>query len=158
MDLLKHLLFYVVMIALIWGAVVLSKRYLSRVQVQPDFNEIAVPDADHYPSYRLKPFEVHGIEPGSAVSYYLPDGSHGSGYSFGWIWAVPGDTVAVADGAILVNGKPLKDFHNLNHCDCPAFPVPVDHCLVLTSVHQTDFLAHGLMPLAAIKGEVVGFP
>ncbi len=156
MDMLKQLAFYAALIALIWGMVLISQRFLVRVQVQPDFNEISIPDAEHYPSYRLSAFSFAQAEHGKAVCYRLP--TDDKPFSFGWIAGLPGDTVAISHGQLEINGKPSAAFTNIPHADCPPMPVPADHLLVLNSTHGTDSLAHGMMPSSSINGFVVNFP
>jgi hypothetical protein len=161
MALLKQLLTYVALILVVLGAVLLINHLLSRAQVSADYVEIDVPDVEHYPTYAVHPKRISQMIQGDVVCYRLPRDpeGHGNGNGFGWVAAIPGDTVAISKGVLLVNGEAWKR--------CPALPgapdsapvaVPLEHLYVVTTTHLTDSIARGPIPSAVIQGQVENFP
>ncbi len=118
MDTIKNLIIYAVLIVLLWAAVVVIRRYAVRVQVPADYVEVQIPDVEHYPTYALSRIPFSAYSHGDAVAYRTPENSQ-HGTAFGWVLALPGDTVSISDGTLSVNGKPDSRFTNLGRPDLP---------------------------------------
>ncbi len=160
MDLLKQLLVYVVLIVAIWLAATFLLPLLSRASMAPDYSEIDVPDVEHYKTYSLEQnVPVRQLSQGQAVCYRLTKGESTNGNGFGYVAAIPGDTVEIVGGQLLVNGSPYKRSGPLaSHPDEGRLVVPENHVYVVTTAHSTDSVARGPMPAAALRGRIAEFP
>lgn len=160
MELLKQILTYVVVIALLWAALTWIPRLTSRVRLGSDYVEITVPNIEEYPSYSLEaglPFDALAI--GDAVCYRTVDAEGGASEAYGFIAARPGDTVAIAAGELLVNGKPDKRCGALSgRPDAGPLVIPAQHLYVVTTMHQTDSVARGPLAAADVRGRLKEFP
>jgi hypothetical protein len=157
MDTIKNLIIYAVLIVLLWVAVVVIRRYAVRVQVPADYIEVQIPDVEHYPTYALSHLPFSAYSHGDAVAYRTPENSQ-HGTAFGWVLALPGDTVSISDGTLSVNGKPDIRFTSLGRPDLPPLPIPANFAFVVTSAHLTDSLVRGPLPAVAILGRLENFP
>ena len=161
MILIKQILSYLILLAVILGVVAGVQHLLSRVTVSSDYTEIEVPDVDRSPSYALKPEPLGAMQVGEAVAYSLPQDrtGQGNGNGFAWIAGVPGDVISITKGVLLVNNVPDSHCQPLpTRADCPPFPVPLGHLFVVTTTHGTDSLARGPLPQSLILGVVESFP
>jgi signal peptidase I len=161
MDLAKQLITYVVMIALLWAGLHYLP-YLSRANVSSEYIDITVPDVDKYPSYALDPFvTINHLAHDDVVMFRKTGGTDAPGNFFGWVVALPGETVRVKDNQLLVNDQPVRKDAALRisyRPDAGPILVPAGTVWVATSLHMTDSLAIGPVPAAAIKGKVANFP
>jgi hypothetical protein len=162
MDFAKMLGSYLVMIALLWAGLHYLP-YLARANVSSDYMDINVPDVDKYPSYSLDPMVTIGqLAHDDVVMYRKTAGSDAPGNLFGWVLALPGETVAIRDGHLLVNDQPVSKIADLRgggfQPDCGPILIPVGTVWLSTTMHRTDSMVMGPIPAAAIRGRVAKFP
>ena len=160
MELLKQLITYAVLAAIICAGVIWIPRLTSRVQVPPDYQEITVPDVEHYPSYSYRALDsVSGLHPGDAVAYRVSTSEGSLGNAFGWVAAVPGDEVRFIKGKVVVNGKEVSVSGPLGERpDLGPLVIPENHVYVVTTMHTTDSVVRGPLPLSALRGRLESFP
>jgi hypothetical protein len=158
MDLLKQLLVYVFVIAVLYAGIALMPR-LSRVQMPFDYTEIDIPHVEDYKSYSLdKRATVAMLRQGDAVCYQVSRGESAASNGFGWVVGVPGDRVQFSKGEVLVNEKATKLSGPVHLPDAGPIVVPENHVYVVTNLHQTDSVARGPLPADALRGRVGDFP
>ncbi|MDA3960164.1 MAG: S26 family signal peptidase [Planctomycetota bacterium] len=75
--------------------------------------------------------------------------------AFGYVAALPGETLRISDGTLAVNDKPFTDTDiPQNMGDVPALTIPRDHVYVLSERHQFDSTAYGPIPGRFLLGRV----
>jgi hypothetical protein len=160
MELLKQLLTYAVLVVILGAALVYIPKLTSRVQVPPDYSEVTVPDVEHYPSYSYQVLDsVSALHQGEAVCYRVANAEGAAnGNGFGWVAGLPGDEVRLVGGKLMVNGKPSSTSGSYDHPDLGPLLVPDGHVFVVTTLHSTDSLVRGPMPLSSLRGRLESFP
>jgi hypothetical protein len=161
MELLKQLLTYAILVLIVGAGLVYIPKLTSRVQVPPDYVEIAVPDVEHYPSYSFQPLDsVSALNRGDAVCYRIPNSDGGAyGNGFGWVAGMPGDEVRIAAGKVTVNGTPSSASGAVNGSpDMGPLVVPEGHVFVVSTMHMTDSVMRGPLPLSVLRGRLESFP
>jgi hypothetical protein len=125
--------------------------YLNRVQVPGDYDD--VPGLEGFKGYWLEPppYRV-----GDLLAYRVGDGPEAVG--FGRIVALEGDTVSVADNALVVSGKPVDGGagvgNNLRVKDVAPVVVPAGHYYVLSKGHARDSVVRGMIGPDVLLGKV----
>ncbi len=71
---------------------------------------------------------------------------------------MPGESVEIREGAVLINGRPMRERYvvNLAHGDYPATDVPAGRYFVLgdNRDHSSDSRAWGTVPAGLVEGKV----
>lgn len=160
MELVKQLLTYAILVAIVAAGFIYIPKITSRVQVPPDYSEITVPEVEHYPSYSCTPLKsVAELTSGDAVAYRVPNNEGTYGNGFGWVAGKPGDEIRIAGGQVLVNNRPFSSSGPLHSvADLGPLTVPENHVFVVTTLHTTDSIVRGPIPLSALRGRLEGFP
>ena len=155
MDFLKQLLGYALLVAIFWGTVVLVKK-ISRVQVPNGYADIN--GLTEYTSYRLdETVTLRQYRTGDPVCYRMGNDSDRA-VTFAWIAGLPGDEVAIAQGILTVNGKPVGRGSETQSPNAGPLRVPANHVYVVSDNHQQDSVAAGPIPLAALRGRLGSLP
>jgi len=78
---------------------------------------------------------------------------------FGFVVALPGDTVAVKGRTLLVNGQKVTVVGDLTFTwdEREAVVCPAHHVYVLTDLNKTDSTAVGPIPSSAMRGQIVSW-
>lgn len=155
MDFLKQLIGYALLVALFWGTVVGVKK-LSRVQAPTGYTDIN--GLAEYTSYRIdETVTLRQYRGGDPVCYRLGSDADRA-VTFGWIAGLPGDEIAIKQGAVLVNGKPAGRGSDTRQPDAGPLRVPSNHVFVLSDNHMQDSLAVGPIPAVALRGRMGSLP
>jgi hypothetical protein len=159
MDVLKQLLTYAVILALIWAGLTYLPR-LARVQLSVDYTDIDVPGVEEYKSYAIdRAVSVPNLRVGDVVCYRVNQGEDAQSNGFGYVVGLPGDSIRVERGIVQVNGTASKFSGTTNLPNSGPLMIPMNHVYVVTSNHMTDSLAKGPLPAAALRGRLTGdFP
>lgn len=155
MNDLRQAMMYVVLVLMFWG-VVLAIKSFSRVQVPSGYSDVA--HLNEFTSYRVdQTVTLSAWHPGDAACWRLGADADRA-VNFGWIAALPGDQIQVRDGHLEVNGHlcPLGDAIALP--DCGPVRIPDRHFYVVSDRHQNDSVAHGPLPISALRGRLGAFP
>ncbi|MBA2480901.1 MAG: hypothetical protein H0V44_09575, partial [Planctomycetes bacterium] len=102
--------------------------------------------------------KISQLQIGDAVCYRVAVGESAQSNGFGFVAALPGDTVSLAKGMLQVNGAPSKYSGPTNLADSGPLMVPQNHVYVVTSTHLTDSVVKGPLPAAALRGRIAEFP
>jgi hypothetical protein len=155
MDVVKHYLTYVVLIALFYATVVTVPK-CSRERVPPDYTDIE--GIEPYHSYRVdESVPLRALAVGDGICYRIGE-DRDQGRCFGWIAALPGDQVGLVDGEVVVNGKSFPRAAKVQVPNAAPITVPDNHFYVVTSNHQTDSVALGPLPAISYRGRIGDLP
>ncbi|MBA3708032.1 MAG: hypothetical protein H0W83_04315 [Planctomycetes bacterium] len=158
MDVLKQLLTYAFLLALVWAGITYLPR-LSRVQLSVDYSEINVPGVEEYKSYSLdRAATIPMLRHGDAVCYRIAKGDDAMANGFGYVAGVPGDLVQITKGKVVVNGEVNRFSGDTLLAEVGPLIIPENHVYVVTTHHNTDSVARGPLPAAALRGRVGDFP
>jgi hypothetical protein len=159
MDVLKQLLTYAVILALIWAGLTYLPK-LARAQMSVDYRDIDVPGVEEYKSYAIdRAVSIPNLRVGDVVCYRAGQGEDAQSNGFGYVAGLPGDSIRVEKGTVQVNGTASKFSGPTNLPDAGPLMVPVNHVYVITSNHVTDSLVKGPLSAAALRGRLTGdFP
>jgi hypothetical protein len=154
MEFIRQIVLYVILVAVFWGGVALMKS-LSRVQVPGGYTDVE--DLSEFSSYRVdQTVAFSAWRPGDAACWRL--GEDERAVNLGWIAALPGSSVEVRDGRLLVDGKPCAHGDGVTLPDCGPIQVPSRHLFVVSDRHERDSLAHGPLPASALRGRLGSLP
>ena len=155
MDFLKQLVAYSILIALIWGGIVVV-RMLSRAHVPSGYSDIN--GLMEFTSYRVdRNVTINQFKAGDAICYRISDQEDGQ-TTFAWVAGLPGDAITVSKGQVLINGKPCDHGEKSLLPDCGPIQVPAKHLYVISDRHERDSLARGPIPAIAINGRLGALP
>ncbi len=155
MDVLRQALWYLVLVVAFWGGV-LAMKSLSRVQVPAGYAD--VDQLDEFASYRVdQTVTLEAWRPGDAACWRLGADAERA-VNFGWIAALPGDAVQLREGHLVVNGQVCAHGNAILLPDCGPVRIPDRHVFVISDRHQGDSLAHGPLPLSALRGRLGSLP
>ena len=155
MDVLRQAILYLVLVAAFWGGV-LAMKSLSRVQVPSGYAD--VDKLSEFTSYRMdQTVTMAAWRSGDAACWRLgPDEERA--VNFGWVAALPGDQVQVRDGHLQVNGQAFPQGELILLPDCGPLRVPDRHLFLISDHHQGDSIAHGPLPISAMRGRLGSLP
>ena len=155
MGVLRQATTYVILILLFWG-VVLAIKAFSRVQVPSGYSDIA--NVNEFTSYRVDQTVTLSAWRPSDVACWRLGADADRAVNFGWIAALPGDQIQVHDGHLEVNGHVCPHGDVIALPDCGPVRIPDGHFYVVSDRHQNDSVAHGPLPISALRGRVGTFP
>ena len=155
MGVLRQAMTYVILILLFWG-VVLAIKAFSRVQVPSGYSDIA--NLNEFTSYRVDQTVTLSAWRPSDVACWRLGADADRAVNFGWIAALPGDQIQVHDGHLEVNGHVCPHGEVIALPDCGPVRIPDGHLYVVSDRHQNDSVAHGPLPISALRGRVGTFP
>ena len=155
MGVLRQAMTYVILILLFWG-VVLAIKAFSRVQVPTGYSDIA--NVNEFTSYRVDQTVTLSAWRPSDVACWRLGADADQAVNFGWIAALPGDQIQVHDGHLEVNGHVCPHGDVIALPDCGPVRIPDGHFYVVSDRHQNDSVAHGPLPISALRGRVGTFP
>jgi hypothetical protein len=155
MGVLRQAMTYVILILLFWG-VVLAIKAFSRVQVPSGYSDIA--NVNEFTSYRVDQTVTLSAWRPSDVACWRLGADSDRAVNFGWIAALPGDQIQVHDGHLEVNGHVCPHGDVIALPDCGPVRIPGGHFYVVSDRHQNDSVAHGPLPISALRGRVGTFP
>jgi type IV secretory pathway protease TraF len=155
MEVLRQAILYVILVAAFWGGV-LAMKSLSRVQVPLGYTD--VDNLAEFTSYRVDGTVAFSAwRAGDAACWRLgPDEARA--VNFGWVLALPGDSVAIRGGTVEVNGQPVQRGHAVRLPDCGPVRVPDNHLFVISDHHHGDSIAFGPLPASALRGRLGSLP
>ena len=155
MGILRQAMTYVILILVFWGAVLAIKSF-SRVQVPLGYSDVA--NINEFTSYRVdQTVAFTAWRHGDAACWRLGADADRA-INFGWIAALPGDQIQVRDGHIEVNGQLCPHGDVLQLPDCGPVQIPDRHFYVISDLHQNDSIAHGPLPISALRGRLEALP
>jgi hypothetical protein len=155
MGVLRQAMTYIILILLFWG-VVLAIKAFSRVQVPSGYSDIA--NVNEFTSYRVDQTVTLSAWRPSDVACWRLGADADRAVNFGWIAALPGDQIQVHDGHLEVNGHVCPHGDVIALPDCGPVRIPDGHFYVVSDRHQNDSVAHGPLPISALRGRVGTFP
>ena len=155
MGVLRQAMTYIILILLFWG-VVLAIKAFSRVQVPSGYSDIA--NVNEFTSYRVDQTVTLSAWRPSDVACWRLGADADRAVNFGWIAALPGDQIQVHDGHLEVNGHVCPHGDVIALPDCGPVRIPDGHFYVVSDRHQNDSVAHGPLPISALRGRVGPFP
>ena len=121
MDFLKQLVAYSILIALIWGGIVVV-RMMSRAHVPSGYSDIN--GLMEFTSYRVdRNVTINQFKAGDAICYRISDQEDGQ-TTFAWVAGLPGDAITVSKGQVLINGKPCDHGEKSLLPDCGPIQKP----------------------------------
>jgi hypothetical protein len=152
MDIIKYWVGYGLLIAALWAAI----TYIPRFQrATPEYGYQDIAGLERYASGKVVDAErLTRLKVGDAVCF-----STGSKKEFqvlfGWVAAMPGQVVALQNQKVIVDGKPTATPHDaMSVPDLPGSVVPRGHVFIISTSHQYDSIANGMIPLGALRGTV----
>ena len=146
---------YVILVLVFWGAVLAMKSF-SRVQVPMGYSDVA--NLAEFSSYRVdQTVTLTAWRPGDAACWRLGADADRA-INFGWIAALPGDQIHLRDGHLEINGQRCPHGDTIELPDCGPMRVPDRHFYVISDRHQNDSVAHGPLPISALRGRLEALP
>ncbi len=125
--------------------------WLRRAQVPPDFEEIG----------GLVPMTGVWLDPppylaGDVLAYRFGDGPED--ITFAFIAALPGNTVRLGGGELLVDGHEARNWHEYGNYrgihDIGPLTVPAGHYFVVSKEHRHDSMVMGVIGPDQVLGKV----
>jgi hypothetical protein len=154
MQWLRQLISYALTLALIVALVMIVPRF-QRLRVDPGYGDIAHLDVDNSLNADAG-FRFAQLTAGDPIAYEIPT-AEGKTLAVGWIAAMPGQEVSIANQKILVDGRAAKG-EAVTQPDRAGVIVPRGHVFVVTDYHAADSVALGFLPAAAIRGKLASLP
>jgi hypothetical protein len=155
MGILRQAMTYVILLLVFWGAVLAMKSF-SRVQVPMGYSDVA--NLAEFSSYRVdQTVTLTAWRPGDAACWRLGADADRA-INFGWIAALPGDQIHVRDGHLEINGQRCPHGDTIELPDCGPVRIPDRHFYVISDRHQNDSVAHGPLPISALRGRLEALP
>lgn len=97
---------------------------------------------------------VRQLRRGDIVAFY-PSAEDDAGAAFGYVAALPGETMTISDGTLRVDDEAWdKTSIPQSLGDVEALPIPADHVYLLSDGHQFDSTRLGPIPAAFLIGRV----
>ncbi|MCX8039037.1 MAG: S26 family signal peptidase [Planctomycetota bacterium] len=142
--------FAVFVVAVVFAATWLP-AWLNRVQVPVDYDDLQGLEGGKGLWLEPPPYRA-----GDVLAYRLGPGPDDVG--FGVVVALPGDSVRLSEGRLLVNGeavRPWSPYQPLRGlAELGPLTVPAGHWFVVSTRHQRDSLAHGPIGAERVLGKV----
>jgi Signal peptidase, peptidase S26 len=155
MEFLRQLLLYGILIIVFWGGIVLMKS-LARVDVPLGYSDVR--DLPEFTSYRAdQTVRFANYQIGDGVCFRLGT-EEDLAINFGWVAGLPGDSVSVANGQLLINGNPAVHGEVVPLSNCGPIQIPRDHLFIVTDQHQRDSVKYGSLPASALIGRIGRLP
>lgn len=155
MPWLRQMISYAVTLAALVALVTIVPR-CARLRVPPGYSDIATLDVDRSltgdAGARFSDLAV-----GDGIAFRLGD-QESLALCLGWVAALPGDTVAITNKFLMVNGAKSVHSQPLDMPDRAAVMIPLGHCFVLSDQHLFDSLAYGPLPAAALRAKLASLP
>lgn len=148
---IRTLLWFAVLTVALVAAATYLPAWLRRAQVPPDFEEIG----------GLVPMTGVWLDPppyqaGDVLAYRFGDGPED--ITFAFIAALPGSTVRLGGGELLVDGNQAQNWHEYGGYrdihDIGPLTVPAGHYYVVSKEHRHDSLSMGVIGPDQILGKV----
>ncbi len=131
-------------------------KSMARITVPLGYTDVR--DLPEFTSYRADQ-TVHfaNYQVGDGVCYRL--GAHEDLIvNFGWVAGLPGDSVAISNGQLFINGKTAVRGDAISIPDCGPIPIPRDHLFIVSDQHQRDSIRYGAVPASALRGRIGELP